>query len=499
MAVTRPLPVILSVLLTLGLWVYGINITRTGFGKQGVYAALVCGDAYSDQEIRGRLDSQGLTGLVSESDQWFLLDCFGYIEKIPLVEYEERLLPFDPRNDGYAQKVRDFFVHDGKRFIYIPLAANAPEIMETKIARALPGIPYSLEYARSAEQNFLLPLFMVCLAACAFLAIPFLRRLINPCLRHCLPALSPLALGLAPGFAMAALLSGLAALLAEPERKFSVFTRLRQKHNFLEQFSSKKLPAFALIACYIALSVFSELPFLFSFFVLAAFFCVFAVYRINDNSRNSYFSRNMSFSTINVNRLFTKNRRFTPVEILGRGDTSYNFSPVMLPFAAIALALALAAFLKPEPLSLPEPAVNVTPLPAGVVTEADFREHFFFQYTFSFLALGNPYEASEEGLPTGILPAIAGYELSSSGLLAPAPPGIDNEPPPVPDFPLGDFLRALSSKPSHTAEPVKPGNSAKLDLLLALPPALFILPLFIYHRRLKRQVKHGSRFAGFSR
>ena len=59
MAATRPLPVFLSILFAVGLWVYGAVRLQTEGGMQGVYAALVCADTYSDREIRDRLDGQG--------------------------------------------------------------------------------------------------------------------------------------------------------------------------------------------------------------------------------------------------------------------------------------------------------------------------------------------------------------------------------------------------------------------------------------------------------
>jgi len=490
MAVTRPLSFFLSVFLAAGLWFYGAARLQTNGGGQGVYATLVCGGAYTDREIRGRLDSQGLTGLVSESDQWFLLDCFGYIEKIPLADYEERLLPFDPRNDGYAQKLKNFFVRDGKRFIYIPLAQNHPESLEMKIAGALTGIPYSLEYARSSGQNIFFPLAVFLMASCAFFVIPFLRRRLDTGLLPCLPALSPLALGGAPGFALASLLAGFAALIADG--KTPAFSRLGQ--GLPEPFTSRRLPALAFIACYGFLSLLSGIPFFFTFLVFVFFCCALAVSWISIGSINSISDTGEKPRT--RHKRTPKNRRFVPVEILNRGNVIYKISPVMLPFAAAALVLALVGFAKPPPLPSPvtgAPSAKLSPLPAGAVSEADFKEHFFFQYTFSFIALGKPYEAAG-GLPagnlptgkllSGNLPAIAGYDLSSNGLLVPAVPGIDNEPPQIPDFPLGDLLRALSSPPPRA--PARRGNSAHVDLILALPPLLFILPAFISRARNKK-------------
>jgi hypothetical protein len=465
MPVPRLLPVILSVLFAVGLWVYGaIGFQTTGL-RQGGYATLVCGDVYSDREIRDRLDSQGLKGLVSESDQWALLDCFGYIEKVPLVEYEERLLPFDPRNDGYAEKLRSLFVRDGKRFVYIPVGANNTENLDAAISQALSGISYSFDYAGSPPgRDILLPLVAFSLTACAFFVIPVLRRRLNAGLFPCLLALSPLALGLAPGFALAALLAGFAALLTESLGRKPPFGRQMDPPRVS---AAQWLLALALIACYVFFSFFCGLPVLFAFFVLASFCCVFFISLKEGGGKLSI--------KLGVNTKSLQRRRFTPVEIISRNTVSYSFFPVMLPFAVMAIALTFAGFAMPQPPSLP--VMNVSPLlaaPTGAVTEADFQEHYLFQSAFSFRALGKTYEAGE-------LPVIAGYELSSNGLLDPAAPVIDEELQ-IPDFPLGDLLRGISADASPRAvDEVKRDNS--YDWLFAPLPMIFILPALIYSRK----------------
>jgi len=482
MAVPRPLPVFLSFLFAIGLWVYGALRLQTEGGIRGAYATLVCADTYSDREIRDRLDSQGLKGLVSESDQWALLDCFGSIEKIPLVEYEERLLPFDPRNDGYAEKLKSLFVRDGKRFVYIPLEKNHPENLETEIARALSGVSYSLEFARGGPppsgRDILFPLISICLTICAFFVIPALRRRLNVGLLPCLIALSPLALGLAPGFALVSLLAGFAALLAESGQPPS--STGRRPHDLPSPFTPRWLLAAALIACYGFFSFFSGLPVLFAFLVLASFCCVFAVSVRSGGGGKSP----INFS---LKKRYQYRHRFIPVEIISRKTVSSGFFPVMLPFAAMALALAFTGFARPQPP--PSPVVNISPLPPGAVTEADFQEHYLFQSAFSFRALGKTYEAGR--------PAIAGYGLSSNGLLEPVTPGI-NEELQIPDFPLSDLLRGLGSDLPRVADVLTPGNST--DRLFASLPLIFILPAFIFYNiKKKRQGKYGARFAGFYR
>jgi len=482
MSAQRLPPIFLSILFAIGIWVYGaLQFQTDGGGTRGGYATLVCGEDYPDLEIRYRLDSRRLNGLVSESDQWFLLDCFGGIEKIPLVEYPQRLFPFDPRNDGYAEKLRSLFVRDGERFVYIPLGLNNPENLEAEIAQALAGIPYSLEYTQSPPppgRDIFLPLIAFCLTACAFLVIPALRRRLNAGLLPCLIALSPLAFGLAPGFALVSLLAGFAALFSEPGQK-GPFSQERQSAPLMRDlprpFTAKWFLAVALIACYGFFSFFSGLPALYVLFVLAAFCCVLAVsIRFGGGAING----GKISMTFNVNKWYPRRRRFNPVDIISRKTVSYGFFPVMLPFAAMALVLAVVGLARPQPPS--SPVVNVSPppaaqLPAGMITEADFQEHYLFQSSFSLRALGKNDEDAGK-------PVIASYELSSNGLLAPGASAVDEELQ-IPDFPLGDLLHGLSSAPPRVVNTENRGNSPTVNLLFALLPVLFIVPALIYGRK----------------
>jgi hypothetical protein len=485
MLVQRLLPVSISVLFAIGIWVYGVFSLQPGVETQGGgYATLVCSEDYSDFEIRDRLDSRGLTGLVSESDQWFLLDCFDGVEKIPLVEYSQRLFPFDPRNDGYAEKLRSLFVRDEKRFVYIPIGTNRPESLETEIAQALTGISYSLDYKQlPPKRDIFLPLIAFSLTACAFFVIPALRRRLNTGLLPCLIVCSPLALGLAPGFTLVSLLAGFTALLTEPGRKAPFSTGQQSAYDLPGPFTARWLLAVTMIACYGFFSFFSGIPVLFAFFVLVAFCCLLL---ISIKSGGVVINGGKMSIKFTVKKVYTRSRRFTPVEIISRRNTEKNsFFPVMLPFAAMAITLAFVGFVMPQTPSS-QSQVNKSPppfiappfiaLPAGVITEADFQEHYLFQSAFSLRALGKNYEDNRAP------PVIAAYELSSSNLLAPAVPAVDEEIQ-IPDFPLSDLLRGLSSPPPRVVDEGNRGNSPTVNLLFALLPVLFIVPAFIYDRR----------------
>jgi len=315
-----------------------------------------------------------------------------------------------------------------------------------------------------------------------------LRRRLNAGLLPCLIALSPLALGLAPGFALVSLLAGFAALLAEPGNKAPFSTGRQsapQMRDLPRPFTARWLLAVALIACYGFFSFFSGLPVLYTFSVLAAFCCLLLV-----SIKSGGINGGKISIKVTAKKMYARSRRFTPVEILSRNTVSYSFFPVMLPFAAMALALAFAGLAMPRPPSSLSQShmANISPLPVGVVTEADFQEHYLFQSAFSLRALGKDYEDNRAP------PVIAAYGLSSNGLLEPIAPGIDEELQ-IPDFPLGDLLRGLSSPPPRVVDDGDRGNSPTVNLLFALLPVLFIVPAFIYSRK-KGTRDQGSGIGG---
>ncbi|MDR0457010.1 MAG: hypothetical protein LBH20_10055 [Treponema sp.] len=470
MSFARSLPVVVSVFISAGLAALGTLIPTAEVG--GAYAALVCSEAVPDREIRGRLENQGFTGLVSESGQWVLLDCFGSIEQIPLDEYHSRILPFDPRNDGYADKLRSLFVQDDKRFIYIPHKAG----IEKKLASLLGDIPYSFEYATRAGQKRPLFVFFTLffLAALALITVRPLRWALRPhavSLIPCLPALAPLAIGGAAGFALASLLAGCAVLVAGPCLERFIMPQRRGLPPVL----CWLLPFFLLI-CYVILAFFSGtlhtsgLPSFFTLLVLLFFGGILAF---------SLWSNSVSGARV-LDGLFIKRRyfehqRFFPVLILKPRSFSFAFSWAMLPFAAASLVLACAGII----FSLVSPAVFPGFPSASAVTEADYRAHYRFQSIFSQMSLHRTgaadgmglYELAPDGLPG---------QIFGGGLSAENRHEKDAPPDDIPPFPLGSLMGHLNS--------FSRGGTAVPELLSVLLPLFFILPILFQGRNAGRRV-----------
>jgi hypothetical protein len=425
----RFLAVLVSVLVSWGFWTLGTSL-EPAKGK-AAYAALICNEAISDREIRERLEDNGFSGMVSESGQWVLLDSFGSIEQIALDEYDSRILPFDPRNDGYAQKLRSLFVRNGKRYIYMPLgtASVRPSKLEKRLESVLGDIDFSLDAERpvaaSRPTGFYLVLF--CLAAAAFFAVRPLRPVSGrdaTAFIPLLPALAPLALGGASGFALASLLAGSAALLAGPCLGWFAF----QRHRSPPILCFLLLPLF--LICYVTLAFFSALSLLFTL-PLFVFFCGILAVSLQDAYSTATGNADKAWGALLFKRMVPPRRRFSPVAILRQSSFFFTFSWAMIPFATIGLVLACFEMLEP----VPGPGSSFLP-PSATVIESDYHAHYKFQSTFSFRSLHDPLGGGNMNVfeMNGGLPVQNGSLETDSSLAA------------IPPFPLTDLAQFLNTE-----------------------------------------------------
>lgn len=201
------------------------------------YAVLAVDAALPDRAIGdliSRLPSDLASGYISESTQWVFLDNFGSLEQVALDSCAERLEDFDPRNDGYGEKLRAFFVRGGKRLFFIPLPAERldtpaakfgirtpPDLgripvsdtwanrkrfaaLERGLGASLGAVPFSLEFL-VIERPLACYLLLFALAASGAVILSDSPRVTAALL----PVLGPLALAGPPGFAVGAALLGL--------------------------------------------------------------------------------------------------------------------------------------------------------------------------------------------------------------------------------------------------------------------------------------------------
>ena len=417
---------------------------------RGAYAVLITSAAIPDAELRERIAP--LSGdfggpPLSESSQWALLDEFDRLAKIPLDEYERRVTPGDPRNDGYAARLRSFFVRDGKRFVFIPQRPGAASgSLEQGLAAALGDIPFSLEYVGFGRP---LALYVpLCIAASLALlpfwgaSLPGRSKRLGGYGRHsrqgqrswprfrwlpfCLPVVAALTLRGAAGCALSALLLGLSALLAEPVAAFRERRSFRQ--DGYEPFRLRWLLAPLFPAAYTLVVICSG----FSPPLALGVFCAHAVMFVCSQ------------------RIFSLPRsgghtRFAPVLImtpsLRSGFVSAGRSlRVMTPFVlAAVLALALAPRI---------PGVRsgggAAFLSAAPVTEADYRAHVAFQASFSLRPLGRGEGLNPAGEAAGG-PVYAVYVTDTDGLVSPVDTPAVPPPEEFPPFPLQALMDSMGT------------------------------------------------------
>ncbi|GHV43609.1 hypothetical protein AGMMS49546_25700 [Spirochaetia bacterium] len=445
------------------------------FTPQAAYAELRTDESAPDREITDALSILSGGQVLSESSQWVFLDDFGELRQIPLDEYDQRLESFDPRNDGYAERVRSFFVRDGKRFFFIPLNRNFKgnrgfeKDIGVVLERLQPGLSWSLE-SRSRSRPQPLGLYLVLFVAAAITGLFFVKpRLLGAAL---FPVLGGLCLRGAPGFALAAILCLLGGLLLEPVRELCYSLgegksrsgpRLRQGESRSRLLRNSFGPyrfswaAFPVLLALYGLAAFAgRVPLVlgtlsFLFFALIFFFFFVA------EARRARAGDHIPF---------------IPVLILTPSVKKFNFPQFMLPFAlASCAALLFSVFLGgfsglPGILALsgPEGGVPVTGTPPLIIP-AEYQYHVEYQRDFSLLPLG--WNGFDEA-------AYFHYDVDKDGLIGKAraeagPGGTSRGIPPFPLESLMDFLGKPDSAAGRRGMGLFELVPVLLVLLLSIP------------------------------
>jgi hypothetical protein len=416
------------------------------------FAALILDASYPDRQIRELLTREGITTTIGESSQWVLLDDFGKLEQVPLDMYWDRVEPFDPRNDGYAEYLQSFFVYRGERRIFISLK-EAPLDLEGRIQAALGDIRYSFSVP-APRRSRLVP--AVLFIAAAALTLLLSREILAA--SFFLPLWAPLAGLGAAGFALTAVLAGFARVLREPARDYFVSRRYGTT-------GSKALPPagvwilcglFPLAAVFLA--IFGRYP------PLTVPVALILVPLVLGFSLRAEFCRGLQEGHI----------RFKPVQIAPPARRAY--APVMVPFLLAALALPLLSGVFPGAAggsaADPFPAWTGWKSPLELNAER-YREHAAFQQAFSYTSLGGG-----ESL-------YLRYSLAGDGLIdgSGSAEAVFAEPEEIPPFPLASLVDFLANYAYTDHGPVSPQGESPLCLLIVLG---LCVSLILWERRRRR-------------
>lgn len=428
---------------------------ETGAG----YAVLSVDASLGDRHIRGLLDSAGAGGgYVSESTQWIEIDDFGSIRKIPLDAYRDEIEAFDPRDDGFAEKLRAFFVRDGRRFFFIPLADAAGDGKKLKnaVSFALGEIPFGFEIAGYYRPFFLCLVFLVP----SVLAALFLSGFPSGFAFQVFPLLG-FARGGTPALVLAGLLASFWALFRDPLNELFTaprYTRVFYAPPGLRGLGEKLSPYglnLVLVPVFLFLfgfvSVMGDLPPLPVWTGLVSSWGLSILARAAETERQKK----------------AAHLRFNPVIMLpGRVKTLPLF-PVAAVFGPAVLLSLLAPRFFPS-LCYPKEAPLVTD-PRFLVSPADYEAHIAFQRAFSRKPLGS--DSGESGY--------FHYYLGEDGLIA----GMEEEShegeEEIPPFPLENLMEFLLQYNNRAAKAAPAQGKEWIAAVLfaaALVPAFFLKP-----------------------
>ena len=424
----------ISLVSGIGLCLLGKALSSSS--KRSAYAAVITSDEIPDRKIRDLLSADKLgDSAISESSLWFFLDDFGIIKKIPLTQYKDRLLSFDPRNDGYAEKLHSFFARNGKRLVFIPLRQGGKSLhfnrLEKRISALLEGIPFSLECLSLLKPfGFFLILFSsASLALFCFRAIPSLPHLSHFCLFFCLPAMCPFTFFGAWGFVLIVTLLGMAISLMEPLQEFFTLLRYRRHekplylkvnrdrliNDAVKLYKTHCMLAGIFALLFFTLSIFSQIPALYCLLVFVFFVGIFVL------SLQTQVLRGESYGHI----------RFSPVSIQ-RPVINRAFLFFLLPYIA---AFAVALFSTPDKKPYHDDS-NLFAMQGELITEEEYLAHAAFQWGFSY----RPLKGRAEG-------RYLEFALGNDGLIDSVPIEIRKpEPGELPPFPLKVLMNFLSSR-----------------------------------------------------
>ena len=449
-------PSILHIIISLSLGfmvflIFRINMPRlSGEG----YAVLAFDKNLEDRRIGELLKASGFNDFFSESSAMVYFDDFGYQKGFFLDQYDEEIASFDPRNDGYAQKLQSFFVNRGNRYFFIPLEdTGRQDLIRKKFALALGDIPYELDILGISGSIFWYFIFQ-------FIAVSIVFLISRDKWRYALqiPVLLCFSwLGIS-GIMLSAILTGIWELLRDPlEELFSS----RPFGNTRERFWRFHIHFFWCILFFVFFCILSfglpigtQKPGTGALFrtgnipalpLWSGFFCFFCIEIISFLIKGSKLHR----------------RGFTPVMILLFPAKTRVFRKPVSIFACTALvALGLLRIL---PGFSFKQAENYTEKYPNIPGQKEYEAHMAFQSAFSMMPLGDNLGDTE----------YLHYYLGNDGLIAGTMDSFKASAWDIPEFPLeklSDFLLNYGNRAGDTPLPLlKDWFLLALILLCCIP------------------------------
>jgi hypothetical protein len=372
------------------------------------------------------------------------LDDFGELEQIPLDSYRNRVEPFDPRDDGYAERVHSFFVSQGKRRLFIPLtpvfAGPAGGDLASRLNAALGSLPFSIDYLTPPHSIFFPAVLFTAAAALTlvFSGAPLANAFFLPLWA----VLSGMGTG---GFVLSALLAALSRILREPVREYFTVQRYEDTRpflhgawgmaeywgNVLKSFRGTCILSLVFLAAYTATAIAAALP---AATVISAFFFFLGILCLSLWTESSRGGKQGHV-------------RFLPVPIADVSLKPSFFSQIMVPFALASLGFLFLPGVFPGGDFSGNARGEAKWDTRRSINDAMYREHVRFQLSFSLNPLGSGVAASGESVEP--LRSYLRYSLGEDGLIgetvvsADYPGDIFFAGGEIPPFPLQGLIEFL--------------------------------------------------------
>ncbi|MDR2150705.1 MAG: hypothetical protein LBO67_07850 [Spirochaetaceae bacterium] len=361
---------------------------------QESYTVLIADESCTDAAILETLPPALADTVIAESNQWVLLDDFGELERIPLPEYDKRLESFDPRRDGYAEKLRSFFVQNGKRFLFIPREPKTQILTDTLIERGgeaviAQTIP-QLSTAQRTPHALKAQLLYLALGTAAFVISLACAK--NRFFLLCAyPVFAALSMTGQAGLLLCAVLYTLFSMVLPGVQAYFVSRRYKRRLRIGAVNKQLVLLCGGGLILYGLICIMSTL-----WLGIAGFACLCVMVCM------------VLWAQSNRGRIHN-HVRFTPLPITGSALVQPAQLRLVMPLSAVVL---LALFI---PLVVSEPAALIEEFdfisPASLIDPIEYEAHAFFQSTFSLFPLGTSITERKEQ-------QYKRYALGSDGLIA---------------------------------------------------------------------------------
>ncbi|MDR0312878.1 MAG: hypothetical protein LBI14_04715 [Treponema sp.] len=389
-----------------------------------------------DRDIGEMLKAAGFTSFYSESETLVFYDDFGRPKTFFLDQIQGKFESFDPRNDGYAESLRSFYVHDESRYFFIHEESARPRQIEKLFGEVFASVPHTLDFLFSGRNIFIWFVFQ---SIALIVALIISRDKIH--FIPIIPIILSFAWGALSGLIMSCVFIGLWELLYEPFGEIFSYRPFGGLRHRLKPYRASFFWAFLYTGLYGFLISMVRIP---SIPAWTGFFCFILV-------------EILAFAE--AKKLKQKRKFFVPIKILPFVQKKRVFCASM---AAFAFAVLLSAVLSPVFSGFFfRPNTNGDEYTANLPSALEYQKHMVYQSSFSFLPLSA--EAREYN----------SYYLGEDGLIAgSANTGVINgwEIPPFPLEKLTEFLIDYKGRPESMAPPgLKDWISMAIIILACIP------------------------------